>query len=286
VQCHFARRRRRLEQFGDPRRFAGMIDIGAVLVTAAAIAALLLALVRAWRGGRLLGPLRVAVVLPIALATAAVAGWQLSKAPFQLIGRSVRRVDSPEPWVALTLDDGPTAAHTGEVLDILEAEGVKATFFLVGERLAQDPALGRRIAEAGHELGNHSFSHPRMVGRSLDFLRDEIERTDVAIRATGYAGEISFRPPFGKRLVALPLLLRELDRTSVFWDVAPDSANAAVSSDTIVSEVLDRVRPGSIVLLHVLGDDRATSRAALPRVIGDLRARGFGFVTVTQLLHL
>jgi peptidoglycan/xylan/chitin deacetylase (PgdA/CDA1 family) len=262
-----------------------MIDVGAVVAAAAVLAALLLALLRALRGGRLLQPGRVAVVAPLALVLAAIAGRRISKAPsFQVIGRSIQRVDVALPLVALTLDDGPTASHADEVLDILAAEDVRATFFVVGDSLARNREIGQRIARDGHELGNHSFTHARMVGRSLGFLRDEVERTDEEIRRAGHVGDILFRPPYGKRLVALPLLLRQLDRTSVLWDVAPDSADPTVSADAIVDEVLERARPGSIILLHVMADGRAASRAALPRVIRGLRGRGFQFVTAGQLV--
>src|SRR5262249_31912332 len=127
-------------------------------------------------------------------------------------------------------------------------------------------------------------THARMLGRSLDFIRDEIERTDAEIRRAGYHGPIQFRPPNGKRLLALPWVLRDLGRRVVLWDVAPDSADPSIGAAQIVEHVRDEVRPGSIVLLHLMGESRATSRAALPGVIRALDGLGYRFVTLRDLL--
>ena len=118
-------------------------------------------------------------------------------------------------------------------------------------------------------------------------VRQEIETTDALIRAAGYRGEILFRPPNGKRLVAAPYYLWRHGRTSVTWDVAPDSvlppdANARELADIALAEV----KPGSIVLMHVMYDSRDASRAALPLIIDGLRARGYRFVTLGELLAM
>lgn len=105
--------------------------------------------------------------------------------------------------VALTLDDGPTEV-TPRVLQMLEDLDVPATFYLTGTELEERPELGRAIVEAGHEVGNHTATHRRMVLVGSGTVAEEIERTDAAIRATGYDGEITFRPPYGKKLVTLP----------------------------------------------------------------------------------
>jgi peptidoglycan/xylan/chitin deacetylase (PgdA/CDA1 family) len=105
--------------------------------------------------------------------------------------------------VALTLDDGPTEV-TPRVLQMLEDLDVPATFYLTGAELEERPELGRAIVEAGHEVGNHTATHRRMVLVGSGTVAEEIERTDAAIRATGYDGEITFRPPHGKKLVTLP----------------------------------------------------------------------------------
>ncbi|MEY9214085.1 polysaccharide deacetylase family protein [Thermobifida halotolerans] len=202
---------------------------------------------------------------------------------FQLGGTLVHRVATDARVVALTFDDGPTE-YTEEVLATLAELDVTATFYLTGRELEENPGAGRLIAGAGHELGNHSYSHRRMVFHSPDFVASEIERTDEAIRATGYSGEITFRPPNGKKLYVLPRYLAEHGRTTVTWDVEPDS-DATADADTIVAQTVRQVRPGSIVLLHVMYDSREASRAAIAPVVESLRADGYEFVTVSELLR-
>ncbi len=206
---------------------------------------------------------------------------------FQFFGDLVDRVETGERVVALTFDDAPTDA-TAEVLDVLGRYRVKATFYALGSELERSPDLGRRIADEGHELGNHTFSHRRMVGtnETPGFVRSELDRTDALIRATGYDGPITFRPPYGKKLVVLPWELSRRGVTTVTWDVEPDTFHAGDASG-IERYVVENTRPGSIVLLHPFcaGECRA-DRAALPRIIERLRADGYRFVTVRELLAL
>src|SRR5437899_2186474 len=103
----------------------------------------------------------------------------------QVFGRLVARVDASERVVALTFDDGPTAARVDEIIRVLAAHRVRATFFVTGAELAAVPEAGRRLVSAGHELGNHTYSHQRMVLKSPGFVRQEVERTDDLIRASG-----------------------------------------------------------------------------------------------------
>lgn len=232
---------------------------------------------------------KAAVIGGAAAAIALTFGaWRLSSSrTFQLFGEIVPRVETAERAVALTFDDGPTPEATGQILSALRRQGVKATFFLIGTELAQHPELGRQIAQEGHELGNHSYSHERMVLKSPSFIRDEVERTDRLIQQTGYQGPIHFRPPFGKKLVLLPYYLSRTRRESIMWDVEPDSyPEVARSPDLIVTHVLARARPGSIIILHVMYPSRATSLQAVPGIIDGLRQRGYTFKTVSELLSL
>ncbi len=198
---------------------------------------------------------------------------------WQLTGQLVDRVDTDEKIVALTLDDGPSD-RAGEVLDILAAADIPATFYLNGRDLAARPELGRAIAAAGHEIGNHTYSHRRMVLVSPETVADEVERTDAEIRRTGYQGEITFRPPYGKKLWTLPNYLAHHGRTTVTWDVEPETENS--STDDIVAATVEAVRPGSIILLHTMYGSGA-SRAAIGPIVAKLRADGYRFVTVSEL---
>ena len=204
---------------------------------------------------------------------------------FQLFGTIVAESHPREPVVALTFDDGPSDALADSLIDVLKAHGARATFFLTGRELARSPAAGARLVAAGHELANHTYSHRRMVLVSPQRVREEIESTDSLLRAAGQRGPIWFRPPYGYKLIGLPRYLAATGRTTVTWSIEPDSyPQVAETPEGIVAHVLDRVRPGSIILLHPWYDSRRTSREAIGPLIDSLRARGYRVETVGALL--
>lgn len=224
----------------------------------------------------------------ILLAIVVIAGLrELARArTFQLFGRLVAHVDTPHRRVALTFDDGPTSKLADSLAGVLSARRVKATFFVIGADLAAAPRAGQLLAAAGHELGNHTFTHPHMVLHSPGFIRSQIDRTDSLIRAAGYRGQIFFRPPYGYKLFLLPWHLDRTNRTTVMWDVEPDSyPEVSATADGIVRHVLERVRPGSIILLHPWYESRATSLASVGPLIDSLQARGYTVGTVGDLLR-
>jgi chitin deacetylase len=225
---------------------------------------------------------------PFVLLAGVMALWQISKSrSFQFFGRIVPRVEISEKVVALTFDDGPAKGGTDEILKTLDEMKVKATFFVIGAELEQNMDEGRKIFAAGHELGNHSYSHVRMVLVRPSFVRQEIEKTDRLIRAAGFSGEINFRPPFGKKLLTLPYYLSKTGRTTIMWDVEPDSQpGIANDSDSIIKRTTAEVRPGSIILLHAMYPSRRESLKAVKGIIESLRQEGYRFVTVSQLLAM
>ncbi len=231
--------------------------------------------------------------LPIALGAVALlaAGlnglYHLARSrTTQLFGTLVARVDTSEPVVALTVDDGPTSAMADDVLSTLASRRVRATFFVNGAHVAEAPEVARRLVAAGHELGNHTYSHERMVLHSQAFIRSQVERTDELIRAAGQQGEIYFRPPFCWKLVGLPWFLWRTGRTTVTWDIDADPPANAADPARAVSDCVRRVRPGSIILLHVWYRSRSASRAALPLILDRLQDKGYRFVTVRELVAL
>ena len=268
-----------------------MLDVALVLVIAAAIAAGLWFLWRRLGGASRSRPraaLRIVAVVLVALAVTGYGAFRLSKArDVQLLGDLVTHVDTQEKVVALTFDDGPVAAHTQEVVDVLEAHDAVGTFFVMGQDAERAPAALKTLVAAGEQIGNHTWSHPRLLGMSQSAIGAEIERTDTAIRAAGYGGPIYVRPPNGKRLLAAPWYLRRHDRTTVMWSLEPDSIGGVMDDPgALVAYVRDNVRPGDIILMHVMYDRRSASREALPRILEALAADGYRFVTVSQLLAL
>jgi peptidoglycan-N-acetylglucosamine deacetylase len=185
---------------------------------------------------------------------------------FQLFGRLVAETQPRERIVALTLDDGPSDAIADSLIDVLRAHGAHATFFLIGRELAA--------------------SHARLIFKTTPRLRAEIERTDSLLRAVGQRDPIWIRPPYGYKLAGLPRYLERNGRTTVMWSIEPDSyADVAESSTGIVRHVLDRVRPGSIILLHPWYASRRTSRAAIGPLVDSLHARGYRVETVGALFR-
>ncbi len=202
---------------------------------------------------------------------------------YQTFGTLLDRVETPQQVVALTFDDGPTPAHTHTVLDILARHDVPATFYVTGRDADAHPDLIRAIADDGHEIGNHSWSHQRMVFMPMGDIRREIEQTDAAIRAGGYDGPLTFRPPFGKKLFGLPWFLSQTDRTTIMWSQEPEQSDPN-SAASITDHVLTQTKNGDIILMHVMFSSRQSSRDALPAIITGLRGQGYRFVTVSDLL--
>ncbi|MEW9552545.1 polysaccharide deacetylase family protein [Nonomuraea sp. NPDC050783] len=219
------------------------------------------------------------------LLLAALGLYQLMNArTFQVAGELVNRVATDEKVVALTFDDGPDE-HTPEILDLLAEQGVRATFFVIGSKVEAQPQAARALVARGHQLANHTYTHRRMVFVSAATVADEVQRTDAAIRRAGQRGEILFRPPTGKKLLALPLYLADHHRRTVMWDVEPDSGTTPTPAE-IVTTVREKTEPGSIILLHPWYATGRNTRAALRGLISGLREEGYRFVTVSELLAL
>ena len=212
--------------------------------------------------------------------------WRLSNArSVQVFGELYQRVETPERVVALTFDDGPGPANTPVVLELLARHQVKATFFMVGRNIEQHRELAARVLAEGHQLGNHSYSHKRMVLSSPSFIEEEISRTDALLREAGAQGEILFRAPFGKKLFVLPWLLARDHRKSILFDVVPDD-HELQDADVLTSRVLGATRPGSIILFHDGWAAKPGTLEAVDRVLRQLKAQGYRFVTVSELLAL
>lgn len=226
-------------------------------------------------------------IIAIAAITAVV-GWIVSKtANWQLMGEISKNIETDQMVVALTFDDGPSPKETAETLKILNDHDIKATFYLTGTQIELHPNAAKQIATAGHELGNHGYTHGRMILRTPSDLRDELTRADALIRSTGYSGPITFRPPYGQKLIVLPYILKQMGKTNVMWSVDPGGEigwNAP--ADKLADFVIRKTEPGDIIILHPMFRKNAEARKALPKLITALQAKGFEFVTVSELLAL
>ncbi|MGW1604715.1 polysaccharide deacetylase family protein [Streptomyces eurythermus] len=204
------------------------------------------------------------------------------RAALTAAGRCLEHGDRDTPRIALTFDDGPDPVRTRRILEILDRYGIRATFFCVGHHVAALPDEVRRIAEAGHEIGNHSWSHPFLPDLTAEQLREQLDRTAEAVaRVTGEA-PTRFRPPYG---ALSPKVLAALDghpTTLTLWDV--DSRDwARPGPERIAATVLEAAGPGSVVLMHESGGDRRQTVQALPSIIEGLLERGLEPVPVAEL---
>ena len=228
----------------------------------------------------------VALVSVVLIIICLIALWQISRSrTFQFFGELIPRINTSQKVVALTFDDGPTVDATDQILAILAEQNIKATFFVIGADLERNLDQGRKIVAAGHELGNHSYSHERMILVTPSFVKQEIETTDKVIRDAGYQGEILFRPPYGKKLFALPYYLSKTGRKTITWDVEPESyPEIDANADKITAHVLSNTRPGSIIILHVMYPNRRESMKAVKTIVEGLKSQGYSFKTVSELL--
>jgi peptidoglycan/xylan/chitin deacetylase (PgdA/CDA1 family) len=185
--------------------------------------------------------------------------------------------------VAITFDDGP-GPYTPSVLRILERSHIPATFFQLGGQISGREHLLRRMLRDGHALANHSYNHANLAGGGPAAYR-QLAATSGRIRgASGYTPCL-FRPPYGAVSGSLVSEALRLDMLTIIWDVDPRDWSRP-GAGAIRARVLGGVRPGSIVLLHDAGGPREQTVGALPGIIARLRARGYRFVTVPELLSL
>jgi peptidoglycan/xylan/chitin deacetylase (PgdA/CDA1 family) len=267
-----------------------MADFAFVIGLLAALALLFLS---AWH--RVSGPAsstmrsaaRIAVTVTLSLLIVGAATYFVSNSrTFQLAGRLVDHVDTRQKVIALTFDDGPEPGYTEQTLSVLEAHEASATFYVTGEASTRNPDQVREIIAAGDELGNHTYSHGALYFVPEAQVAQEIEKTDTVLRAAGYIGPLTFRPPGCKKLLTAPLYLSNAGRTTVTWNLEPDSiAEIANDANAMTRYVVDNARPGSIVLMHVMYGSREASREALPQILTQLAAQGYRFVTVSQALR-
>jgi peptidoglycan/xylan/chitin deacetylase (PgdA/CDA1 family) len=187
------------------------------------------------------------------------------------------------PYIAMTFDDGPSATLTPKLLDILAAHQIKATFFVIGENVAEHPEIVARAAREGHEIGNHSWSHPNFAKMSDDGVRSQLQRTNDAIKSATGSRPTLLRPPYGSITAREERWIHDqFGYQIILWDVDPYDWKRPGPS-VVRNRILKETRPGSIVLSH---DIHPGTIEAMPSTFDALEAKGFKFVTISELIRM
>lgn len=186
-------------------------------------------------------------------------------------------------YIAMTFDDGPSAKLTPELLDLLAQHHIHATFFVIGKNVVEHPEILQRAVKEGHEIGNHSWSHP-VFGKMKDSsVRTELQKTDDAIRDAIGKRPTLMRPPYGSITARQKKWINEeFGYRIILWDVDPLDWKRPGPS-VVTSRIIRETRPGSIVLSH---DIHPGTIKAMPETFDQLEAKGFKFVTVSELIAM
>jgi peptidoglycan/xylan/chitin deacetylase (PgdA/CDA1 family) len=223
-----------------------------------------------------------------ATAAAAALGYQSMVPTGQWFGRAFTGLARGSKQLALTFDDGPNDPHTLRLLEVLARHEVRATFFMIGQYAQQRADIVREVANAGHVIGNHTFTHPLLIFKSGHELREEIGKTTQALHdALGEHSNL-FRPPFGGRRPAVFQIARQMGLEPVMWNVTGYDWNAP-SVEHIERKVTSEVCGGDVILLHdgghrSFGTDRSFTVAATDRLIGKYKAEGYELVTISKMM--
>ena len=220
------------------------------------------------------------------LATAGAMGYAVRGRSSRILAPSVYHGDQSKPTLALTFDDGPSES-TPVLLEILAAHSVHATFFMCGHNVRRLPHIARQVAAAGHEIGNHTDSHPRLSFRSPEFIYSELVLTQETIRQVTGRTPTLFRAPYGVRWLGLRSAQRRLSLMGVMWTVI--GRDWRWPADRVSHRLVQSASNGGILCLH---DGRTIQRApdirstldAVAYVVPILKERGFTFETVSRIL--
>ena len=231
------------------------------------------------------------MLLPlIAGAAAAVtAGYNTMAPRSQLYGRTFIGDRPGSRRFALTFDDGPNDPHTLHLLDHLARHNVRATFFMIGTFVEQRPDIVRAVAEAGHAIGNHTFTHPNLIFRHERDVGREIQDCERALNHAGVAHAKLFRPPHGGRTPAVLRTVRRLGYEPVMWSVSGWDWKPH-SPEKIAGLVHRQLRGGDVILLHdgshqCMGADRSASVRATDLLLQRYLGEGYQFVTIPEMLE-
>ncbi len=199
------------------------------------------------------------------------------------LGVTYSRVRTNLPYIAMTYDDGPHPQNTPRLLDMLRERNIKATFYVIGRSVNLYPQITRRIVAEGHEIGNHTWTHPNLKKLSNAAVRSELNRTRDIIVSTCGVKPRTMRPPYGAlRQDQRAWIYKEYGYPTILWSVDPEDWKRPGIS-VVTSRIVNNTRNGGIVLAH---DLHKSTIDAMPGTLDGLLRKGFKFVTVSQLLAL
>ena len=193
--------------------------------------------------------------------------------------------------VALTFDDGPSPVWTPKILDGLRKSGIRATFFMLGGHVARYPEIAKRVAEEGHEIENHSYNHHVLIDYKMEEIEKQVKDTEKVIRDITGQTTRYFRPPKAWLNKHEKKKIEEMGYKIILWSL--NSKDWVTFDDKyMVKYLVHHVRPGDIILFHdsggafaAEGGDRSETVKVIPRLVEELKQRGYGFVTVGELLN-
>jgi len=219
-------------------------------------------------------------------AGCAFLAWAVRGRSATVFAPSVWRGPRDRRAIALTFDDGPSEG-TPAILDVLARHGARATFFQCGANVARLPEIARAVRERGHEIGNHSYAHPRLYFRSPGFMERDLQRAQETIEFHTGARPRWFRAPFGARWFGLGGVQRRLELTGVMWTII--GYDWSLEAEGVVGRIAARVSNGAILCLHDGRElrarpDIAVTVEAVRRLVPLLLERGYRFETVSTLL--
>jgi peptidoglycan-N-acetylglucosamine deacetylase len=227
-------------------------------------------------------------VLAVSAVAACAAGYQTMAPRGQWYGQTFTGLRHGSRKLALTFDDGPNDPYTLRLLDVLAKYDLRATFFLIGRYVRQCPEIVRKVDNAGHVIGNHTFNHRLLTFKRESEIRSELTECEAALTDAVGAHSDLFRPPFGGRRPAVLRIARDIELRTVMWNVTGYDWNAK-SLQEIERKVGSQIRGGDVILLHdgghqAMGTDRSLTIGAVESVISRYKGQGYQFVTIPDMM--
>jgi peptidoglycan-N-acetylglucosamine deacetylase len=228
------------------------------------------------------------VISGVSAAAAVTAGYQSLAPTGQWYGPTFTGRARGSRQIAFTYDDGPNDPHTQRLLEVLAKHNVHATFFLIGRYVQQRPEIAREIVNAGHVVGNHTFTHPLLTFKREAEIKQQLSRCRAALQdAIGQHSNL-FRPPFGGRRPGVLRIARALGLEPVMWNVTGYDWNAPPAA-VIERKVARQIRGGDVILLHdgghkEMGADRSQTVIATDHLITRYKGEGYEFVKIPQMM--